>query len=84
MSLTGVILGLIHIAIVVGVLILIGYVALWLLGLLGFPIPAQVQKIYVIIVALIALYMLVALILGIGFPFRITNTPSPFIRWAHA
>ena len=65
MSLTGVLLGLINIAIVVAILILIGYVAMWLLGLLGFPIPAPVQKIYMVIVALIALYMIVALLLGI-------------------
>ena len=65
MSLTGVLLGLINVCIVVAILVLIGYVIVWLLGLLGFPIPAQVQKIYMVIVALIALYMIVALLLGI-------------------
>jgi hypothetical protein len=65
MSLAGVLLGLINIAIVVAILVLIGYVAMWLLGLLGFPIPATVQKIYMVIVALIALYLIVALLLGI-------------------
>jgi len=65
MSLAGVLLGLINICIVVAILVLIGYVAMWLLGLLGFPIPATVQKIYMVIVALIALYLIVALLLGI-------------------
>jgi hypothetical protein len=65
MSLAGVLLGLINICIVVAILVLIGYVAIWLLGLLGFPIPATVQKIFMVIVALIALYMIVALLLGI-------------------
>lgn len=65
MSLAGVLLGLINICIVVAILVLIGYVAMWLLGLLGFPIPAPVQKIFMVIVALIALYMIVALLLGI-------------------
>lgn len=65
MSLGGVLLGLINICIVVAILVLIGYVAMWLLGLLGFPIPATVQKIYMVIVALIALYLIVALLLGI-------------------
>jgi hypothetical protein len=32
---------------------------------LQFPLPAQVQRMYLAIVALIALYMLVALIFGI-------------------
>lgn len=34
-------------------------------ALIGFPIPATAQKIYMVIVALIALYMIVALLLGI-------------------
>lgn len=65
MSLTGILLGLINIAIVVAILILIGYVILWILGIIGFPVPDMVQKLYMVIVALIALYMIVALLLGI-------------------
>lgn len=64
MSLTGILLGLINIAIVVAILVLIGYIIVWLLGILGFPVPAQVQKIFMVIVALIALYMLVAMLTG--------------------
>jgi hypothetical protein len=65
MSLGGVLLGLINIAIVVVILLLIGAVILWFLGWLGFPVPAMVQKLYIAVIALIALYMLVALLLGI-------------------
>jgi bacteriorhodopsin len=65
MSLTGLLLGLINICIVIAVLVLIGYVIVWILGMIGFAVPAQVQKIYMVIVALIALYMIVALLLGI-------------------
>jgi hypothetical protein len=65
MSLTGILLGLINIAIVVAILILVGYMILWILGLIGFPVPDMVQKMYMVIVALIALYMIVALLLGI-------------------
>jgi len=64
MSLTGVLLGLINIAIVVAVLILVGYVILWILGIIGFPVPDMVQKLYMVIVALVAIYMIVALLLG--------------------
>jgi hypothetical protein len=53
------------------------------MGMLGFPIPAPVQKIYMVIVALIALYMIVALLLGIGPPFRIIGGSPAAIAWAH-
>ena len=64
MSMTGLLLGVINIGIVVAILVLIGYIAMWILGALGFAVPANVQKIFMVIVALIALYMIVALLLG--------------------
>jgi len=78
MSLTGVLLGLINIAIVVAILVLIGYVILWIMGMLGFPVPAPVQKIFMVIVALIALYMIVALLLGIP-SVRIIGAAGPLL-----
>lgn len=77
MSLTGVLLGLINIAIVVAIFVLIGYIIVWILGIIGFAVPEMVQKLYMVIVALIALYMIVALLLGIGTPFRIIGAASP-------
>ena len=65
MSLSGVLLGVINILIAVAVLILIGALIEWVCGLLGFPLPGIVRRIYLVIVALIALYMLVSLLLGI-------------------
>jgi hypothetical protein len=65
MSLTGILLGLINIAIVIVILVLIGAIILWVLGLLGWPVPWNVQRLYLAVVALIALYMLIALLLGI-------------------
>lgn len=64
MSLTGLLLGLINIAIVVAVLVLVGYIVLWIMGAIGFAVPIMVQKLYMVIVALVALYMIVALVLG--------------------
>jgi hypothetical protein len=69
-SLTAILLGIINIAIVVAILVLIGLVIVWFMGYLGFPIPGQIQRVFMIIVALIALYMLVALLLGLPLPFR--------------
>jgi len=74
MSLTGLLLGLINIAIVIAVLLLIGLLIEWILSMLpGIAIPLQIRKIYLVIVALIAIYMIVALLLGaptVHFPFR--------------
>ena len=76
MSLQGILLGLINIAIVVAVLVLIGYICLWILGIIGFPVPDMVQKLFMAIVALIALYMIVALLLGIP-TWRIIQSQGP-------
>ena len=65
MSLTGLILGLINICIVVAVLLLIGYIVEMILSAIGVGVPAPVRKLFLIIVALIALYMIVALLLGV-------------------
>src|SRR4029077_4802638 len=65
MSLSGLLLGLVNIAIVVVILLLIGAVILWFCSWLNFAIPGNVQKLYVAVVALIALYMLIAIIFGI-------------------
>jgi len=64
MSIAGLILGIINIAIVVGILILIGALAVWMLSLFNMAPPQQVQRAFLIIVGLIALYMIAALLLG--------------------
>jgi len=65
MSLAGLLLGVINIAIVVAVLVLIGLVIMWFMSWMGLAVPDQVKKVYMIIVALIGLYMLVALMFGL-------------------
>jgi hypothetical protein len=65
MSLSGLLLGLINIFIVVAILLLVGALVEWFLGWMGIAMSAMVRKLYIAIVALIALYMLVALALGI-------------------
>ena len=65
LSLGGILLGVINIAIVVAIFLLIGAIIVWLMSWIGFPVPQMVQKIYIAIVALIALYMLVSLLLGV-------------------
>lgn len=76
MTLSGVLLGLINIAIVIALFVLIGYVAMWILGLINFQVPDMVQKLYMVIVALIALYMIVALLLGMPPLWKIVQEQS--------
>jgi len=65
MSLAGIVLGILNVAIILAVLLLIGAIILWIAGWMGFPIPANVQKGYVLVCGLIGLYMIVALLFGI-------------------
>lgn len=79
MNLAAILLGVINIAIVIAILVLIGLIIVWFLSWLNFPVPPQVQKVFMVIVALIALYMLVALLLGhsTGIPRIIGGEPFP-------
>ncbi len=65
MSLTGILLGLINVAIVVAILMLIGAVVVWFASWMGMAVPATVQRGFMVVVFLIGLYMLVALLVGI-------------------
>jgi hypothetical protein len=66
MSIAGLLLGLINIAIVIVILMLVGAIVLWVLSwIFKVTVPANVQKLYIGMVALIALYMVVALLLGL-------------------
>lgn len=65
MPLSGLILGIINIFIVVAILLLVGALIEWLLSWLSVPVSAMVRKLYIAVVALVALYMLVALAFGI-------------------
>ena len=64
MSLAGLLLGIINIAIVVAILVLIGAIIVMVAKWFQWPIDWNVQRLYLLVVALIALYMLVALLLG--------------------
>jgi hypothetical protein len=65
MTLTGLLLGVINIAIVIAILVLIGAIIVWFCSIMTIAVPEQVRRIYLIVCALIGLYMLAALLLGI-------------------
>ena len=65
MSLAGLLLGLINIALVIVVLVLIGAALAWVAQMLQWPIPWNIQRLYLALVLLVALYMVVALLFGL-------------------
>jgi hypothetical protein len=65
LSLSGILLGLINIGIVIVILVLVGAIIVWVLGLLQWSVPWNIQRLYLAVVALIALYLLVALLFGL-------------------
>jgi len=64
MSLAGLLLGVINIAIVVAMLVLLGAVIVMFAKWMQYTIDWNVQRLYLLVVMLIALYMFVALLLG--------------------
>jgi hypothetical protein len=64
MALGGLLLGIINIAIVAAILVLIGAVIVMFAGWLSYPIDWNVQRLYLLVVLLVVLYMFVALLLG--------------------
>ena len=65
MSLSGLVLGVINIAIVIAVLVLVGAIIVMFAKWMGYTIDRNVQKLYMLVVLLIALYMIVALLFGL-------------------
>jgi hypothetical protein len=68
-----ILLGLINTAVVAALLLVIGAIAESILDWLGFRVLETVRKLYLALVALIALYMIVAPIFDMPMPLRIIN-----------
>ena len=79
LSVTGLLLGVINIAIVVAILVLVGAIVVWFMGMLQWPVPWNIQRIYLAVVALIALYMIVALLVGFPVIHIIGTGPHAYI-----
>ena len=65
MSIGGILLGLINVAIVVVLLLLVGAVGYFILSKLGWAPPGEVRTLFIALVALVALYMIAALLFGL-------------------
>jgi hypothetical protein len=65
MSLSGILLGLINVAIVAAIFVLIGAIIVMIAKWFNYSIDWNVQRMYLLVVLLIVLYMIVALLLGL-------------------
>jgi hypothetical protein len=72
MSLSGLILGLINIAILAAIMVLVGAIIVMVAKWFGYSIDWNVQKLYLLVVLLIVLYHIVALLFGLPM-FRIVD-----------
>jgi hypothetical protein len=64
MSLVGILIGLINCIILALIMVLIGAVIVWIASLFQWPIPWNIQRIYLAIVALTALACIISLLYG--------------------
>jgi hypothetical protein len=64
MSLAGILIGLINCIILAVILVLVGAIIQWVLAALNWPVPAQIVKLYLAIVALVTLLCFIMLLLG--------------------
>ena len=65
MSLSGLLLGLVNVAIVAGVLVLVGAIIVMVAKWFGYAIDWNVQKLYLLVVLLIVLWHIIALLFGL-------------------
>jgi hypothetical protein len=64
MSIGGLLLGIIDAVIVAAVMVLIGAIIAWVATIFEWPIPWNIQRIYLLIVLLIFIYAVIALLFG--------------------
>ena len=79
MSLGGILLGIINVAIVAAILVLVGAIIVMVAKWFTYTIDWDVQRLYLLVVLLIVLYLIVALLLGLPSVRIIGHGPSPTI-----
>jgi hypothetical protein len=79
MSLGGILLGIINVAIVAAILVLVGAIIVMVAKWFTYTIDWDVQRLYLLVVLLIVLYLIVALLLGLPGVRIIGHGPSPTI-----
>jgi hypothetical protein len=79
MSLGGLVLGVINVAIVAAILVLVGAIIVMFAKWMNFAIDWNVQRLYLLVVLLIVLYLIVALLFGLPAVRIIGHGASPTI-----
>jgi len=79
MSLGGILLGIINVAIVAAILVLVGAIIVMVAKWFTYTIDWDVQRLYLLVVLLIVLYLIVALLLGLPGVRIIGHGPSPAV-----
>jgi hypothetical protein len=64
MSLTGILIGVLNCILLVAVLVLLGAIVAWIASMFEWPIPWNVQRLYLAICLLIFLICVITLLLG--------------------
>lgn len=70
MTLTGIVLGALNCILLVALLVLVGAIIAWIASIFEWPIPWNIQRLYLAICLLIFIICVVSMLLG-----------SPMVRW---
>lgn len=75
MTLSGILLGILNAVLLAVILVLVGAIIAWVVGALGWPVPWNIQRLYLAVVALIFLIYVVAVLFGAVPHWRIVGAP---------
>jgi Na+-translocating ferredoxin:NAD+ oxidoreductase RnfD subunit len=64
MSVTGILIGVLNCVLVAAVLVLIGAIIVWVANIFEWPIPWNIQRIYLLIVLVVFIICVVSLLVG--------------------
>ena len=64
MSIMAILIGVLNCALLAAILVLVGYIVVWIASIFQWPIPWNIQRIYLLIVLLIFIICIVTMIAG--------------------
>jgi len=65
MSIVGILIGILNCILLAVILVLLGAIVAWIAGLFGWPVPWNIQRLYLAIVLLVFLICVISLLLGV-------------------
>jgi hypothetical protein len=64
MSIAGILIGVLNCVLVAAILVLVGAIVVWVASLFQWPIPWNIQRIYLLIVLLVFIICVISLLVG--------------------